>query len=334
MATVTVKNVSKVYSGGTEAVKDFNLEIKDGEFVVIVGPSGCGKSTLLRMIAGLEDITEGEIWIGDRLMNGVAAKDRNISMVFQNYALFPHLNVFDNIAFGLKIRKTPKKEIERRVESAAELLGIGHLLRHKLGQLSGGERQRVAMGRAIVREPSVFLMDEPLSNLDAKLRTQTRAELAKLHSRLQNTFIYVTHDQTEAMTMGDRIVVMNDGAIQQAAAPKEVYERPANRFVAGFIGTPPMDFFPMEADGKHYTAGIRPEYILPCGPDAPGAKRATVELTEFLGAEKLVYLDIAGEKFIMKALAACEIGDGKEAFVCWDDGRLHLFDDRGQAVVL
>ena len=242
MASLSLKSIFKKYPGGFEAVKDFNLEIKDKEFIIFVGPSGCGKSTTLRMIAGLEEITDGELYIGDKLVNDVAPKDRDIAMVFQNYALYPHMTVFDNMAFGLKLRKTPKEEIRRRVEEAARILDISHLLERKPKALSGGQRQRVALGRAIVREPKVFLLDEPLSNLDAKLRAQMRTEISKLHLKLGTTFIYVTHDQTEAMTMGTRIVVMKDGLIQQVDTPQNLYLYPCNLFVAGFIGSPQMNF--------------------------------------------------------------------------------------------
>ena len=242
MASLNLQHIYKKYAGNVIAVSDFCLEIQDKEFIILVGPSGCGKSTTLRMIAGLEEISDGELYIGDRLVNDVAPKDRDIAMVFQNYALYPHMTVFENMAFGLKLRKTPKDEIKRRVEEAARILDIEHLLDRKPKALSGGQRQRVALGRAIVREPKVFLLDEPLSNLDAKLRAQMRTELSKLHKRIGTTFIYVTHDQTEAMTMGDRIVVMKDGFIQQVDTPTKLYDRPANKFVAGFIGSPQMNF--------------------------------------------------------------------------------------------
>ena len=242
MASLSLRNVYKRYPGGVTAVSDFNLEIKDQEFIILVGPSGCGKSTTLRMVAGLEEISDGEIYIGDRLVNDVAPKDRDIAMVFQNYALYPHMTVYDNMAFGLKLRKTSKDEIKRRVEEAARILDIEHLLERKPKALSGGQRQRVALGRAIVREPKVFLLDEPLSNLDAKLRAQMRTEISKLHQRLGTTFIYVTHDQTEAMTMGTRIVVMKSGLIQQVDTPQNLYLYPCNLFVAGFIGSPQMNF--------------------------------------------------------------------------------------------
>ncbi|MBP5702679.1 MAG: sn-glycerol-3-phosphate ABC transporter ATP-binding protein UgpC, partial [Lachnospiraceae bacterium] len=242
MASLSLKHVTKVYPNGFEAVKDFNLEINDQEFIIFVGPSGCGKSTTLRMIAGLEDISGGELYIGDKLMNDVEPKDRDIAMVFQNYALYPHMSVYDNMAFGLKLRKVPKDQIDKMVKEAARILDLTSLLDRKPKALSGGQRQRVAMGRAIVRNPKVFLMDEPLSNLDAKLRVQMRIEIAKLHQRLGTTIIYVTHDQTEAMTLGDRIVVMKDGIVQQVDSPQNLYADPINRFVAGFIGSPEMNF--------------------------------------------------------------------------------------------
>ena len=242
MASLSLRNMYKKFPGGVVAVSDFNLEIKDKEFIILVGPSGCGKSTTLRMIAGLEEISEGELYIGDRLVNDVAPKDRDIAMVFQNYALYPHMTVFENMAFGLKLRKVPKDEISRKVEEAARILDITHLLDRKPKALSGGQRQRVALGRAIVREPKVFLLDEPLSNLDAKLRAQMRVEISSLHQKLGTTFIYVTHDQTEAMTMGDRIVVMKDGFVQQVDSPQNLYSSPVNQFVAGFMGSPQMNF--------------------------------------------------------------------------------------------
>ncbi len=242
MASLSLRSIYKKYPGGVVAVSDVNLEIRDKEFIILVGPSGCGKSTTLRMIAGLEEISEGELYIGDRLVNDVAPKDRDIAMVFQNYALYPHMTVYDNMAFGLKLRKVPKDEINRKVEEAARILDISHLLSRKPKALSGGQRQRVALGRAIVREPQVFLLDEPLSNLDAKLRAQMRTEISKLHQKLGTTFIYVTHDQTEAMTMGDRIVVMKDGFVQQVDSPQNLYTNPVNQFVAGFMGSPQMNF--------------------------------------------------------------------------------------------
>ena len=246
MAGLTLKNIYKKYPGGVVAVSDVNLEIRDKEFIVLVGPSGCGKSTTLRMIAGLEEISEGELYIGDRLVNDIAPKDRDIAMVFQNYALYPHMTVFENMAFGLKLRKVPKDEIERKVNEAAKILDLTHLLERKPKAMSGGQRQRVALGRAIVRSPKVFLLDEPLSNLDAKLRAQMRTEIAKIHKKLGTTFIYVTHDQTEAMTMGDRIVCMKDGFVQQVDTPQNLYENPVNKFVAGFLGSPQMNFIDAE----------------------------------------------------------------------------------------
>lgn len=276
MASLSLRNIYKKYPGGVVAVSDFNLEIRDKEFVILVGPSGCGKSTTLRMIAGLEEISDGELYIGDRLVNDIAPKDRDIAMVFQNYALYPHMTVFDNMAFGLRLRKVPKDEIARKVEEAARILDISHLLERKPKALSGGQRQRVALGRAIVREPQVFLLDEPLSNLDAKLRAQMRTEISKLHQKLGTTFIYVTHDQTEAMTMGDRIVVMKDGYMQQVDTPQELYENPVNQFVAGFMGSPQMNFIDgmlHSQNGVYYvefgsvdtktTRGIRYQIVLP-----------------------------------------------------------------------
>ena len=253
MAGLSLRGIYKKYPGGFVAVTDVNLEIRDKEFIILVGPSGCGKSTTLRMIAGLEEISEGELYIGDRLVNDIAPKDRDIAMVFQNYALYPHMTVFDNMAFGLKLRKVPKDEIARKVEEAAKILDLSHLLDRKPKAMSGGQRQRVALGRAIVRSPKVFLLDEPLSNLDAKLRAQMRTEISKLHKKLGTTFIYVTHDQTEAMTMGDRIVVMKDGFIQQVDTPQMLYEKPCNKFVAGFLGSPQMNFIDAYLRKDEYT---------------------------------------------------------------------------------
>ena len=275
MATVSLKGIKKVYEGNVTAVHDFNLEIDDKEFIVLVGPSGCGKSTTLRMVAGLEEITEGELRIGDKIMNDVAPKDRDIAMVFQNYALYPHMTVYENMAFALKLHKTPKKEIDKKVNEAAEILGITELLQRKPKALSGGQRQRVAIGRAIVREPKVFLMDEPLSNLDAKLRNQMRAEIIKLRQRIDTTFIYVTHDQTEAMTLGDRIVIMKDGLIMQIGTPQEVFDHPANIFVAGFIGTPQMNFFDaqLKKNGSGYSVEV-------CGANIPLSEAKSKKLAE------------------------------------------------------
>jgi len=320
MAEVRLEKVVKKFDD-VVAVDNFNLTIEDKEFVVLVGPSGCGKTTTLRMIAGLETITSGDIFIGEQLINRLSAKDRNIAMVFQNYALYPHMSVFNNMAFSLEMRRRPKDEIKQRVQEAAEILGIQHLLKRKPKQLSGGQRQRVAVGRAIVRKPEVFLFDEPLSNLDAKLRVQTRLELKKLHERLATTAVYVTHDQVEAMTMGDRIVVMKDGLIQQVGSPLELYDKPANRFVGGFIGSPAMNFF--EADIKsaaetvclqagdtridlpsdkskqfadyrqtHVIVGIRPEDLKPAPDHAEGQTiKGTVEVVEPIGNETYVELN-------------------------------------------
>ena len=296
MASLSLRNVYKRYPGGVTAVSDFNLEIKDKEFIILVGPSGCGKSTTLRMVAGLEEISDGEIYIGDRLVNDVAPKDRDIAMVFQNYALYPHMTVFDDMAFGLKLRKTSKDEIKRRVEEAARVLDISHLLERKPKALSGGQRQRVALGRAIVREPKVFLLDEPLSNLDAKLRAQMRTEISKLHQRLGTTFIYVTHDQTEAMTMGTRIVVMKSGIVQQVDTPNNLYLRPCNLFVAGFIGSPQMNFIEAKLlkEGEDYLvefgsedtktrAGVKYKIKLPASKNKDNVLDAYVDKEVIMG---------------------------------------------------
>ena len=311
MASLSLRNVYKRYPGGVTAVIDFSLEIKDKEFIVFVGPSGCGKSTTLRMVAGLEEISEGEIYIGDRLINDVAPKDRDIAMVFQNYALYPHMSVFDNMAFGLKLRKTPKEEIRRRVEEAARILDIEHLLERKPKALSGGQRQRVALGRAIVREPKVFLLDEPLSNLDAKLRAQMRTEISKLHQRLGTTFIYVTHDQTEAMTMASRIVVMKSGIIQQVDTPQNLYLYPCNLFVAGFIGSPQMNFIDsvIVKEGEDFfvefgsedtktRAGVKYRIKL------PAAKNKDNCLEEYIGKEVIMGIrpeDVHNEEDLLAA---------------------------------
>jgi len=326
MAKLTFKNLKKIYQPHhVTAVKDFNLEIEDKEFVVLVGPSGCGKSTTIRMIAGLEEITAGELYIDDVLVNHMAPKDRDIAMVFQNYALYPHMTVYENMSVGLKLRKLPKPEIDKRVKEAAQILGIEDLLERRPKALSGGQKQRVALGRAMVREPKVFLMDEPLSNLDAKLRVQTRSEIVKLHKRLQTTVVYVTHDQTEAMTMGDRIVVMKDGIVQQIATPREIYENPLNLFVAGFIGSPPMNFIEVKIEndltasyggfghnkiqltiekarilkhrgycGKTVMMGVRPEDVYLIGDTIAGPYfskfEAQLDLMEMVGAETLLHL--------------------------------------------
>ena len=369
MASVTLKNIYKIYSGGVTAVSDFNLEIKDQEFIILVGPSGCGKSTTLRMIAGLEEISKGELYIGDTLSNDIAPKDRDIAMVFQNYALYPHMTVYDNMAFGLKLRKTPKDEIKRRVEEAARILDISHLLDRKPKALSGGQRQRVALGRAIVRDPKVFLLDEPLSNLDAKLRAQMRTEISKLHKKLGTTFIYVTHDQTEAMTMGDRIVVMKDGFIQQVDTPQNLYDYPVNQFVAGFMGSPQMNFIdaklgkagesftltfggctipipPEKAKdkgledyvGKEVVFGIRPEDVH----DEPeflqkaGGAHVTcdVEVTELMGAETYLYLNCEGSPVTARVDPATTAKSGDKCQIAFDLHRMHLFEKGTEAAIL
>ena len=331
MASLSLKHIYKIYPNGFEAVKDFNLEVEDKEFIIFVGPSGCGKSTTLRMIAGLEDISDGEFMIDGKIMNDVEPKDRDIAMVFQNYALYPHMSVRDNMAFGLKLRKTPKHEINKKVKDASVILDLAALLDRKPAALSGGQRQRVAMGRAIVREPKVFLMDEPLSNLDAKLRVQMRAEISALHQRLGATIIYVTHDQTEAMTLGTRIVVMKDGIVQQIASPRELYNNPVNLFVAGFIGSPQMNFVNAECSakggdvyldfdrfsiklpaakaamlkekdyvGKQVIMGIRPEDIFEAEHELAAHPDTQIEVKvngyELLGSEVLLYFDLLNEK--------------------------------------
>ena len=326
MSTVSLKNIYKIYDGGVTAVSDFNLEIADKEFIVLVGPSGCGKSTTLRMVAGLEEISKGELYIGAKLVNDVEPKDRDIAMVFQSYALYPHMTVRENMEFPLKLKKYPKDEIKKRVDEAAEILGITQYLSRKPKALSGGQRQRVAIGRAIVREPKVLLMDEPLSNLDAKLRNQMRAEIIKLRQRINTTFVYVTHDQTEAMTLGDRIVIMKDGFVQQIGTPQEVFGNPCNMFVAGFIGTPQMNFFharlektaagyevkcmgatiPVAAEiaakltakgqgSADITLGVRPEHIT-LTDDTASAIEATVEVSELMGSEIYLHATVGAEK--------------------------------------
>ena len=361
MASLSLKHIYKKYPGGVTAVSDFCLEIKDKEFLVLVGPSGCGKSTTLRMIAGLEEITEGELFIGDRLVNDVAPKDRDIAMVFQNYALYPHMSVFDNMAFGLKLRKTPKEEIKRRVEEAARVLDITHLLDRKPKALSGGQKQRVALGRAIVRYPKVFLLDEPLSNLDAKLRATMRTELTKIHQRVGTTFVYVTHDQTEAMTMATRIVVMKDGLIQQVDTPQNLYDMPVNLFVAGFIGTPQMNFvdcvltkkgedlylefgenslklpadkanLPILKDyiDKEVVAGIRPEAIHDDEESIAKFSDAVidtkVEVSELMGAEIHLYLAVGEQSFVARVSSRSTARPGDSVKIAVDTSRVHLFD--------
>jgi len=366
MASLQLKNIYKRYPGGVTAVSDFSLDIADKEFVIFVGPSGCGKSTTLRMIAGLEEISEGELYIGEKYMNDEAPKDRDIAMVFQNYALYPHMTVYENMAFGLKLRKTPKEEIDKRVHEAARILDIEHLLERKPKALSGGQRQRVALGRAIVREPKVFLMDEPLSNLDAKLRVQMRSEISKLHQRLQTTFIYVTHDQTEALTMGTRIVVMKDGIMQQVDSPQQLYNKPCNIFVAGFIGSPQMNFCDAEIVeengeigikfgnnklaltaekaekakeyiGKTVIMGIRPEDLYD---DAEAIEKyaetvvnADVEVTEMMGAETYLYLVIDGMNFIARVKPDSEAAINTTIKIALDPTKIHIFDKETEKVI-
>ena len=369
MASVTYEDVTKTF-GDVVAVNSFDLEIRDKEFLVLVGPSGCGKSTALRCLAGLEEVTDGQILIGDRMVNDVPPKDRNIAMVFQSYALYPHMSVYDNMAFGLKLRKTPKDEIERRVQEAATILGIEMLLDRKPKQLSGGQRQRVALGRAIVREPAVFLLDEPLSNLDAKLRVATRAELIRLHQRLGTTFIYVTHDQIEAMTMADRIVVLKDGLLQQVDTPQRLYDNPANIFVAGFIGSPSMNFFDATLTGSgddlaidagavrikvtdeiksrlvdskagdKIILGIRPEDIydpqfVPAGVNVSSVE-STVDVTELMGNEIFLYLMTGDQPYAARVDPRCQCKAGDTITMAFDMDNLHLFDAEaeGQPTIL
>ena len=358
MASVTFDHVWKRF-GDFIALNDLNIEIADKEFLVLVGPSGCGKTTALRCLAGLEEISEGRVLIGDQTVNDVAPKDRDIAMVFQSYALYPHMTVFDNMAFGLKLRKVPKEEIKRRVGEAADILGIGHLLLRKPRELSGGQRQRVAVGRAIVREPKVFLFDEPLSNLDAKLRVQTRAEISKLHHNLKTTFIYVTHDQTEAMTMATRIAVMNKGILQQLDSPQELYDKPNNLFVAGFIGSPAMNFFPchirkgdnklfVEAEGfrleipekrakiyqglvdREVIFGIRPEDIFNPVFAPPGISAAPVEakvdVTELMGNEIFLYLVAGNTSFVARVDPRTRFTIGEKVQLTFNMENFHIFD--------
>ncbi len=357
MAKVVIKNLTKKFDD-VVAVNNMNSTVEDREFAILVGPSGCGKTTTLRMVAGLEEVTEGEIYIGDKLVNNVAPKDRDIAMVFQNYALYPHFNVYDNMAFGLRLRKTPKLEIDKMVHEAAKILKIENLLKRKPKQLSGGQRQRVALGRAIVRNPKVFLMDEPLSNLDAKLRVQMRTEIIKLHKRLNTTIIYVTHDQTEAMTMAEKIIIMKDGIVQQTGKPQEVYDHPENMFVAGFIGSPAMNFldvtitdrmtlkggiFELNATdkvrkiikdnnfiGKEVAIGIRPEDLedsnfvqnIP----ANNTITANVEVTESMGSEIYVYVDIEGVLVTARVNPRSKFRSGGKATLYVDIDKIHVFD--------
>ena len=374
MAGLSFRHVEKIYPGNVKAVYDFNLEIEDKEFIVLVGPSGCGKSTTLRMVAGLEEISAGELYIDNRLVNDVLPKDRDIAMVFQDYALYPHMTVYDNMAFGLKLRKTPKDEIDKRIQEAAKILGIGALLTRKPKALSGGQRQRVALGRAIVREPKVFLLDEPLSNLDAKLRAQMRTEITKLHHKLATTFIYVTHDQVEAMTMGTRIVVMKDGFIQQVDTPQNLYDYPANQFVAGFIGTPQMNFFPAKLVesgksgvavefgshqiklskpmqerligakedyiGKEVILGVRPDDIhdeqifIESSPDT--VIEGYVDVLEKLGSENLLYLNIDGKEgyTIARVDPRSSVQVNTTVKFAIDVKHIHIFDAETQQTML
>ena len=363
MATVTFDHVTKKF-GDVIAVDDFNLEINDGEFMVFVGPSGCGKTTSLRMIAGLEDISEGEVKIADRVVKDVPPKDRDIAMVFQSYALYPHMSVYDNLAFGLKLRKVPKKDIERRVNEAAETIQLTSLLKRKPKELSGGQRQRVALGRAIVREPAVFLMDEPLSNLDAKLRVQTRAEIARLHQRLKTTIVYVTHDQVEAMTMGQRIAVMSQAQLQQVGTPQSLYDHPDNKFVAGFIGSPSMNFIPVTLEGsgesavlkaqdiaiplapafregvgattgRDFIIGVRPEHldVAPTGGGDYATAASTADVVEYLGNEELLHIIIAGIDVVAVVSSERGVHPGDAITLHFPLDKMHLFDAETQLSV-
>ncbi len=367
MAQVTLKGVTKIYQKDILAVSNVNIVVKNKEFLVLVGPSGCGKSTTLRIIAGLEDVTEGEVYIGERLVNNILPKDRDIAMVFQNYALYPHMTVYENMAFGLRLRKYPTPEIDRRVREAAAILGIEELLDRRPRELSGGQRQRVAVGRAIVRKPRVFLFDEPLSNLDAKFRVQMRTEIHKLHIRLQSTMIYVTHDQVEAMTMGDRIVVMKDGLVQQIADPLTLYEKPVNKFVAGFIGTPPMNFMKgriIKTEGKFYfdegafkvkviedmygkiagyegksvLFGVRPHDIYDklFVSDAPTGNvvTAVVEVVEPMGAEVYVYLTSGKNAFIARMGGHDKPQVNSDMDLVFDMSRVHFFDPQTEMSIV
>jgi len=355
MAKVELINVSKTYEK-TETIKGINLEIKDKEFIVLVGPSGCGKSTILRMIAGLEDITSGEVVIGDRVVNNIPPKDRNIAMVFQNYALYPHMNVYDNMAFGLKMRKFKKDIIDQKVREAAKILNLIEYLNRKPKQLSGGQRQRVALGRAIVRDPLVFLMDEPLSNLDAKLRVQMRSEIKKLHGKLQTTFVYVTHDQVEAMTMGDRIVILDQGIIQQIDTPDTVYSKPENTFVASFIGSPAMNFLNAKIvqntilignqsiqvsgelieiiknnnlESQEVILGIRPEHF-GAAQNESACLKILPELVEMLGSEKLVHFSLNNKPVTAKLPSDFNVQEDQEVMLCPDISKCLLFNPNTQ----
>jgi multiple sugar transport system ATP-binding protein len=352
MANVLLKHLDKTYANGFHAVRDVNLEIADGEFMVLVGPSGCGKSTTLRMVAGLEEATGGDIYIGDRLVNEVAPGERDIAMVFQNYALYPHMSVRQNMAFGLKMRRTPKAEIQKRVNEAAAILSIESLLDRRPRELSGGQRQRVALGRAIVREPKVFLFDEPLSNLDAKLRVQMRAEIARLHLRLKTTIIYVTHDQVEAMTLGDRIVLMDRGVIQQVDTPMSIYQRPANQFVASFIGSPAMNFIPGSIEDGAFrfaqtngdqagavaigndipnglvTLGVRPEDLIAVAEASDSTRRfatVTLDVVEHMGHETMAHFALAGNQHVARLPADARVQPGDRLPLSIRSGAFHLF---------
>lgn len=355
MAGIRLQNVKKIYDNKFTAVHDFTMEIKDEEFIILVGPSGCGKSTTLRMIAGLEDISAGELYIGDKLVNNVAPKDRDIAMVFQNYALYPHMTIYKNMAFGLEMRKVPKQEIDRKIKEAARSLDIEQLLSRKPKALSGGQRQRAALGRAIVRDPHVFLFDEPLSNLDAKLRTQMRTEIKRIHSELKTTFVYVTHDQTEAMTMGDRIVVMKDGYIQQIDTPQNLYSNPVNLFVASFIGTPQMNSINCKIDkckdklcaiigkyaveipksiseeksldkqiGKNVILGVRPEYTK----IAKEGINAKVVISELMGSECYIHMDIGKDRIISRTSTVLDAVSGETVYVKFNMEKAMFFDEK------
>lgn len=368
MASITLKNIVKTYEDGNTVIPNLNLEIKDKEFIILVGPSGCGKSTTLRMIAGLEDITDGEMYIGDRLVNKVAPKDRDIAMVFQSYALYPHMTVYKNMAFALELRKVDKKEIDRKVREAAKILNIEKYLNRKPKALSGGQRQRVALGRAMVRDPAVFLLDEPLSNLDAKLRTEMRTQITRLHNNLQTTFVYVTHDQTEAMTMADRIVVMKDGYIMQVDTPEMLYDHPCNMFVAGFIGTPQMNFIDAvismkngkfyadfdkcsillpermqanenlkEYDGKEVVFGLRPEDIHAesryANEDNSNKLDLHVEISEMMGSEFYVYTNIGEKKIIAKVPSSIKVASDTDISLYIDASKSHIFDKQTENLI-
>ncbi len=352
MASVTYEHVTKRYTSDVAAVDDLSLQVRDTEFMVLVGPSGCGKSTALRMLAGLEEITEGEIKIGERTVNDVPARERDIAMVFQSYALYPHMSVYDNMAFGLKMRGTPKPEIQSKVQNAARMLGLSQFLQRKPRQLSGGQRQRVALGRAIVRNPQVFLLDEPLSNLDAQLRVETRINLQKLHRDLGSTFIYVTHDQVEAMTMGDRIAVLKDGLLQQVASPREIYDEPANMYVAGFIGSPKMNFIPVTVLGQTAKAsgfeiqlprapgiergvlGLRPEDLSEEVKDGEPPLDMRVEVLEVLGSDQYIYGKVGNDDLIARVDPHYRVAIGDQVKLGVNMRRLHLFDAESEKAVL